>query len=236
LLGSNQTSKNEPKYFLLFLLFLFISSGYNSTYSFFLLVPFIITQTQNKLTIAKYILVFLICALPPRLFTENNVFLQHYKLYLMVGLFAIIIVEKKETWQISKTAGAILVLMIGWHCLGLFSAKQEVRYEYAFDDLKMPTITDYAISGEKIRMTYYGYNGGDITEFALPENAICNLPLPAKNQIYIGPGNILYSKINCHNGNYLFLSDVGRGVGLFHLFSCAPDQFPLSELKSLPGK
>jgi hypothetical protein len=58
----------------------------------------------------------------------------------------------------------------------------------------------------------------------------CRLPLPPQN-LYRDHHNLLYKNIICRNDSVIFLCDVGRGVGLYHIFAVPRARFPFEELK-----
>lgn len=220
----------ETAALVLLLLFLFIGSGYFSTYSLLVLPPFLILHRKGAAPVFQLILVLIICAVPPRILQDAPVWIQHFKLYALLLLFALTLTRPERTVRMNAIAALLLIVFAAANLAKLFLLESPPKYTYFSNAIVQHYVTDYSIVNDSLQATVYSMKGKQNVKIPLSKATSCSLPLPKKAQ-YLGPGNLLYKNIVCRNDSVIFMCDVGRGVGLYHLYCVPARQFPVNQLK-----
>ena len=213
----------------LLLLLLYIGSGYSSTYSLLIFPPFILV-TNSKRQMLRVLLTILICALPPRLLTDAPIVFQHFKLYLFLALFILLVATGIHKFRMSLTTITIMVLFGIVQIRKVIASDQLPEYEYFRKAITQDYITDYSIYNDTLKATAYSMRGKEQLTLPLTPGTSCRIPLPPQN-LYRDHHNLLYKNIICRNDSVIFLCDIGRGVGLYHIFAVPRARFPFEELK-----
>jgi hypothetical protein len=213
----------------LLLLLLYIGSGYSSTYSLLILPPFLLVTTSKRQLVCV-LLTILICALPPRLFTDAPVVFQHFKLYLFLTLFILLIAPGIRKFRLSLMTTTIMVFFGIVQIRKVIVSDQLPQYGYFSKAITQDYITDYSIYNDTLKATAYSMRGKELLSLPLTPGTTCTHPMPPQN-LYRDHHHLLYKNIICRNDSVIFLCDVGRGVGLYHIFAVPRAQFPFEELK-----
>lgn len=229
LLRSTNAQQRDSVPLALLLLLLYIGSGYSSTYSLLVLPPFILITTTRKQLLSA-VLTILICALPPRLLTDAPVFVQHFKLYLFLALFIVLVAPGIRNLRASAIVTAVLTLFGILQIQKIVTADQLPKYQYFKKTITQDYITDFSIHHDTLTAIAYSMRGKEIVTIPLTHETPCSLPLEPQN-LYRDRHHLLYKNITCRNDSVIFLCDVGRGVGLYHIFAMPKAQFPFEQLK-----
>jgi len=213
----------------LLLLLLYIGSGYSSTYSLLVLPPFLLVITSRRPLVYVVLTIFM-CALPPRLLTDAPVIFQHFKLYLFLALFMILVAPGIRNLRVSAMTTAIIIVFGILQIQKIVTADQTPKYEYFKKTITQDYITDFAIHNDTLTAIAYSMRGKEIVTIPLPQETPCSLPVEPQH-LYRDRHHLLYKNITCRNDSVIFLCDVGRGVGLYHIFVMPKAQFPFEQLK-----
>lgn len=214
----------------LLLLFMCLGSGYFSMYSLVVFSPFFILQRNGAAPITQAVLVVVICLFPWQLPDTVPVFFQHYKLYALMLLFILVATRSERSGRMSVVSASLLFVFVVAQVVKLFVPGGGPKYSYYRKDILQHYVSDYEINGNELKLTVYSKKGRESILIQLPSSSGCELPVPKRSE-YIGKGHILYKNILCRNDSILFLSDAGRGTGLYHIYSVPKSKFPLNELK-----
>lgn len=220
---------------LLLLVFLNIGSGYSSTYSLLVLVPFALLFSEGNAPLIRTLLLVGICLLPPRLLEHAPVVLQHYKFWLLLLVFFLTAGTGLRPVRLSPVIFRLTLLFIGLQAAkAVFLPKQLPMTYYSQSLTKYDYIQDYQLTDSAFKINGYGVSGKTTTTLPYLTGSYCALsgkPDPVHNRIFIGPGNHLFRTLVCDDKKVIFLCDQGRGVGLFHLFTMPREQFPFDQLR-----
>ncbi|MBN8703313.1 MAG: DUF2029 domain-containing protein [Bacteroidetes bacterium] len=207
--------KNEIA-FCIFTILVFsnMTSGYNSTYSLLLLVPFCLTTKLSK----NYLFVFALIAillLPPRLFDGSIIILAHYKLILFTLLLILILKEVKFEFKLNKSILFISSIYISLITINFARSKDyEFNYFPPIANKSIHYVQQYSQNSNTLTYTYFNYSGIhiDSTKVSNPiEKCIKN-----KN-ILLQDGSEI-NTISCIGDTIVFLTDYKRGPGLYNIF------------------
>ncbi|MCA6363059.1 MAG: DUF2029 domain-containing protein [Bacteroidetes bacterium] len=230
LFRSGIQKSGETGAFVLLLLFLFLGSGYFSTYSLLILPPFFILHRRGAAPVMQMLLLLIICAVPPRMFEHAPVALQHFKLYALVLLFALTAARPERGVRMNAVAALLLLSFAAVQIVKVFLPHSGPQFAYFSRTISQHYVTDYMIEGNALRATVYNKAGKEKITLPLAAAAHCEVKLPAKPE-YAGPGNVLFKNIVCRNDSVIFMSDAGRGAGLYHLYAMPRSKFPFHQLK-----
>ncbi|MCU0432408.1 MAG: DUF2029 domain-containing protein [Bacteroidia bacterium] len=230
LFRSGISRPGETGAFVLLLLFLFLGSGYFSTYSLLVLPPFFILHRKGAAPVTQLVLLLVICAVPPRVLEYAPVALQHFKLYALLLLFALAASRPERGVRMNAVAAVLVLLFAALQLAKLFLPGGGPRYAYYSSKIQQHYVTDYSISNHTLTATVYSKAGKEKIALPLATATPCTLPLAPRTE-YIGNGNVLYKNIVCRNDTVLFMCDAGRGVGLYHLYAVPRSKFPFATLK-----
>lgn len=229
LLRANMAQQRDAIPIVLLLLLVYIGSGYSSTYSLLVLPPFMLITTSRR-QLLSVALAILICALPPRLFADAPVMVQHFKLYLFLALFIVLAPFDIRNLRISIITTAIMIVFGLLQILKIATADQAPKYEYFNKNITQDYITDYSIDNDTLKATAYSMRGKETVTLPLSKGTVCTLQI-APQDLYCDDNHLLYKNIICRNDSVIFLCDVGRGVGLYHIFAIPRAHFPFDQLK-----
>ena len=212
------------KKFVLLILFLCITSGYTSTYSLILLLPFIVVGNSKNdwIRATLYSVAFI---LPPRIFDGYSPFLEEYKLWIFIVLF---IWESKVEFgfrrieKMQLVVGMLLLFMVVFKFahrpeeLPLTYYKPEaVKHHYVFNAF---------IADGKIE--YLTYADGGFKKFTVPYDGKPNyqeqINSEGKGAYHVG--GVKWDIIGETETEYLVISDYHRGPGLTHLYTLRKEQ------------
>jgi hypothetical protein len=204
--------QDVAKKFVLLILFLFITSGYTSTYSLLLLVPFV-SPAQSKWDWVRIGLYSMVLVFPPRMFDGYSPFLEEYKLWLFIAL---LIWESKvdnpfkRIEKMQAVLGTCLLMMI---IFKLSDKPERLPLEY----FKSETMKhDYVLSAH--------VGEGTIEYLTYEANGFRMFTVPYDGKPYYGPEDKEFGgKVECYaigetESEFLVLSDYHRGPGLYHLY------------------
>lgn len=227
LVGAWKNIVDWKKKILLLLLLVNITSGYTSTYSLLLMVPFISfgANSRHEFTLSDWIRVMLyavVLMFPPRIFDGYSPFLEEYKLWIFIALF---IMECKPTFSFKRLekpqmlVAAILFAMV----IFKFTNRPEVfPLKYYHPDL---VHQDYVLDA------YFGYVDGTITYVSYADGGFREYVIPAQgnwfpsDDVYQFIHGVTIRMIAQNEENMLVLSDYHRGPGLFHLYTISKSEF-----------
>lgn len=230
LFRSGMQKPGETGAFVLLLLFLFLGSGYFSTYSLLILPPFFILHRRGAAPVTQLLLLLIICTVPPRLLEHAPVALQHFKLYALVLLFALAAARPERGVRMNAVAALLLLCFAGMQIAKLFLPGGGPQFTYFNRLLTQDYVTNYTIAGNTLQATVYSKTGKERITLALTPAEPCEVNLPAKPE-YVWPGNVLFKNIACRNDSVIFMSDAGRGAGLYHIYVMPRNKFPFHRLK-----
>lgn len=219
--GAWKSGAFPRKKLLLLVLFVNITSGYTSTYSLLLLLPFIETgnTTRDWIRMMLYAALFM---LPPRLFDGASPLLEEYKLWLFIAVF---ILEVAPQYSFNRIEKAQLVMA------SFFFAMVIVRFSQRAE--KMPltyyqpeTITqDYVLNAvvHDSAVTYVAYAPAGFQQFeAADQSRKTWTPVDAAEFYVRG----VHLRLIGYSGEQaLVLSDYHRGPGLYHLYTISQRDF-----------
>lgn len=226
--GFKKTGETEP--FVLLLLLLFLGSGYSSTYSLLVLPPFFMLHRKGSAPMLQLLLLLVVCAVPPRILQDASVWVQHFKLFALLLLFALTLTPRERAVRMNAVAALLLLIFAGVQITKIVLARNQPQLNYFSKTISQHYITDYTIANDTLFATAYSMKGKEQIKLALEKGEACEVQL-RKQPEYIGAGNLLYKNIVCRNDSVIFLCDAGRGVGLYHIYSMPRKQFPFNQLK-----
>lgn len=206
------------------LLFLLLTSGYTSSYSFVILLPFVVGEMKsvNFFKLLLYAMVFLA---PARLFDGMNPFLEEYKMWAMLALFIAETVPAFSFRVIRIEQATVAAALLMFFCMKSFSKPETLPMTY----FKPQAINSDYVIGAYLRNDSLNYIVNDNGVFML-KNMMMK---PAFNSaIWNSRNNEAYKLHHVNviliaerNDELLVLSDYRRGPGLFHLYSMPVKEF-----------
>lgn len=213
LVGAWKAALDWRKKILLLLLLVNITSGYTSTYSLLLLVPFISfgnsVQDWIRMMLYSMILVF-----PPRIFDGYSPFLEEYKLWIFIALF---IMECKPSFGFRRIERPQLILASIFLVAIVFKFSQRpetmpLTY-YRPDLVKQHYVLDaFPVDSSVV---YISYADGAFRQYAIPIKEKWN----SGDGIFTFVNGVRIKQIGTDGQNLLVLSDYHRGPGLLHLYT-----------------
>jgi len=225
LVGAWKKTLSRNKKILLLLLVMNITSGYTSTYSLLLMVPFIefgnTTRDWIKVMLYGVVLMF-----PPRIFDGYSAFAEEYKLWIFIAL---LVMECNPTFGFKRIekpqliVGSVFLAMI---ILKFAHRPEEMRLNYYRPDIVNQDYVLYAFAHDS-SLTYVSYADGSFRSYRVPlkENWTYS------ETVYPSVHGVAFRAVGENEENMLVLSDYHRGPGLFHLYIISK-----SEFKSITGQ
>jgi hypothetical protein len=197
---------------LVLLLLLNITSGYTSTYSLLLLLPFITPEHTTRGWIKALLYGILFC-LPPRLFDGASPFLEEYKLWIFIAL---LIMECAPAFSFRKLEKPQLVVAAFFFCMVVIKIAQrpeEMPLQYYRTDVIQQhyVLNAYPMNDRLLYMTY----ADGFREFAVDIDPEWTTEQMYKENI----NGVNFVIIGTGKNDLLVLSDYHRGPGLLHLYT-----------------
>jgi hypothetical protein len=197
---------------LLLLLLVNITSGYTSTYSLLLFLPFVSfgNTMRDWIKVMCYAVIFVF---PPRIFDGYSPFLEEYKLWIFIGLFVMECLPRFSFRKLEKPQ-----LMVGAILLGMIIFKFSNRPEvlplsyYRTDLIKQKYVLEAFPANGNVK--YLSYADGKFREYNVP---VGDWRVEWDSLVVVHGVNMKIVGSNAEN--ILVLSDYHRGPGLFHLFT-----------------
>jgi hypothetical protein len=216
-LNSEKISKSNA--FIVLIVLMNIISGYTSTYSLLIMFPAILFN-QERMSSLFYILLALICFLPPRMMEDVGPLLAHYKLYLFFGLFLVLISEDRVL-RISMGSWLVLSVFTVLSIVKIAVSNQRPTFLYYQPKvLNEHFIVDATISNVQLSYVFYNYSGYNekvLIDSNLKDNCSDYLNDFYKTSLFLKDGTQIKS-IGCFGDTVVVLSDYNRGPGLYNLF------------------
>lgn len=215
LIGAWKNNKGIREKFLLLILFMNIVSGYSSTYSFLLLLPFIsFTGTTRDWTrVLLYCIVFMF---PSRLFDGYSPFLEEYKLWILLVL---LLLETSGDWGFRHLEKPQLLLGLIMSAFIIFRLSQRPEVMpltyYHPEEAKQ----DYVLSAyaESTTITYVTSIPEGFAQYSFNTKGEQGWTPQTSAEFYTRGVHI--RMIAFRGDEALVLSDYHRGPGLFHLYT-----------------
>jgi hypothetical protein len=216
-------SQDVRKKFVLLILFLCITSGYTSTYSLILLLPFIIVGNTRKdwIRAGLYSIAF---SLPPRIFDGYSPFMEEYKLWIFIALF---IWESKVEFgfrKIEKMQLVLSLMLVGMVIFKFAHRPEELPLRYYKPDAIKHDYVFNAFVGDST-IEYLTYTEGGFKQFSVPYDGVPNYEgqknSEGKEAYHVG--GVRWDIIGETATEYLVVSDYHRGPGLTHLYTLRKD-------------
>lgn len=206
------------------LLFLLLTSGYTSSYSFVIILPFLFSK-EYALSLLKIGLYTIVFVAPPRLFDGTNPFLEEYKMWVMLALFIAETVPAFSFRVIRLEQAVVAATLLIFFCLKSLNNPETLQMTY----FKPDAINSDYVTGAYIRNDSLNYMINENGTFKLKKLVM----KPAFNGAeWISRNNEAYklNHVNViliaeRNDELLVLSDYRRGPGLFHLYSLPKTYF-----------
>lgn len=211
--------------FALLVLFVCITSGYTSTYSLILILPFIIVGNSQRdwIRAALYSIVFV---LPPRIFDGYSPFLEEYKLWIFIALF---IWEAKPEFSFRRVekmqllTGLLLTVIV---IFKLSHRPEELPLTYYKPDkANQHYVLNAYVADHSVH--YLAYVGNGFQMFELPYDGIASDGTAQNNYTH----GVMWKVIGETDKEYLILSDYRRGPGLTHLYTVRKEHFNVLRAK-----
>ncbi len=226
LVGAWKNAIDWKKKILLLLLFVNITSGYTSTYSLLLMVPFVTFGAErSEFAYSDWIRVMLyavVLMFPPRIFDGFSPFLEEYKLWIFITLF---VMESKPSFSFKRleipqmVVGAIFFVMI----IFKFTSRPEVfplRY-YHPELVTQDYVLDAILTDGSV--TYVSYADGGFREYTIPADEEWR----SFGRGSINLHGVEMKSIGTDGESMLILSDYHRGPGLFHLYTISTREYEI---------
>lgn len=198
---------------LLLLLVANITSGYTSTYSLLLLVPFITLENTTRGWI-KVLLYGIVFCFPPRIFDGTSPFLEEYKLWIFIALF---IIECKPSFSfrtLEKPQLVVGVFFLATVLLKTAQRPEQMPLNYYRPDLiHQHYVLNAYPRGD--RMLYLSYADGGFHEFSVNITPEWQNTGMYKENIH----GVNFYVVAGSTNDLLVLSDYHRGPGLLHLYT-----------------
>lgn len=212
LVGAWKEKRNFMSKFLLLILFLFITSGYTSTYSLLLLLPFV--DLKNSVgDWVKVVLYGVIMMAPPRMFDGLSPFLEEYKLWLLIVLFIWEVRPQFGFRHIEKMQALTGLLMLGMVILKFAHRPEQLPLTYFKPGvINQDYVLHAFVSADSVK--YVSYTSSGFREFAVPFEG-----KQAGLQEWKYAHGVKWQTIGETETGYLVLSDYHRGPGLMHLYT-----------------
>lgn len=214
LVGAWKSTADWRKKILLLILFLNITSGYTSTYSLILMVPFIaFGNTVRDWT--RVMLYAIILMFPPRLFDGYSPLLEEYKLWLFIAVFLIEIQPSFGFRRLEKTQVAVAALLLIAIVVKFVHRPEQMPLTYY-----KPHIVnqDYVLAAIPTDSTieYVSYTPDGFREFDAP---FAGKPDDCESCGDFYVQGVKFRRVGMVGDSLLVLSDYHRGPGLFHLYT-----------------
>ena len=210
--------------FSFWILTMILLSPYGSTYTFVLLIfPFLAlfkSDIPNVKKIIFCVVLFLISNIPLSLFIENQFPFSYLRLFLLLLLFVLFLMELRQKINWKMIAIFALVPML---CVLIFKKEEVVKSTILLEDLPI-LIYDYKIgkSPENIYEHLTGYYWDGQEKVILWKKDIQTAqPLDLKNNQVFYNKQLTFDKSNklkpmlIDNKYILYLSDYDRGIGFY---------------------
>ncbi len=206
------------------LLFLLLTSGYTSSYSFVIILPFLLAK-EDALSLLKIGIYTLVFVAPPRLFDGANPFLEEYKMWAMLTLFIAETVPVFSFRVIRKEQAVVVATLLIFFCMKSLNNPETLQMTY----FKPEAINSDYVTGAYLHNDSLNYIVNEKGTFKLKKMVL----KPAFNGAeWISRNNEAYklNHVNViliaeRNDELLVLSDYRRGPGLFHLYSLPKTYF-----------
>lgn len=226
ILRCEMAEQSDVKPWLLLFVLLNLSSGYNSIYSWLTLLPFffVLKMESRRDRLALILIVFLVL-FPAKLLSNGSLFLVYSKLWIGIALLLVLAfpMQKTKVWTKSVVVFSVSFLILQF--LRIMHAKETATYTYYHPEVWQTSyLLDYALIDDSLVASTWGV--GDTKQIAmlLPSQyqPIQQIDSSTRNPLVLASG-VLIKKQMIINDTLVFLSDAGRGVGLYHLF-CIPNR------------
>jgi hypothetical protein len=197
-----------------------LASPYGSTYTLILLLfPFftlVKSDVSNIKKVAFCTLLFLICNLPLSVFITNNFPFSYLRLFLLMLLFILFLIEleQKINWKIIAVAALVPMIL-----LLIFKKEENIKSHIMLPDAPI-LIYNYIIANDNLLAECKDSTKRDGE--VMPFNCNTVRPLHLKeNQVFYNNQQLTFDKSNklkpmlIDNKYILYLSDYGRGIGFY---------------------
>ena len=200
-------------------------SGYGTSYSLILLtIPAVDLLKENEslsLKITYAVLLILITVFPVHLFLKTSFPFQYIRLWLLLIVFTIMLSKRKL--KISLWNYCIIIALLSIPVIFRYMKKED-ESSYYLNSEPSALLLDFNIHQDKLMVYYFNDNGKDSTLYStnFKVNKIEELPIINNQVLYqhtpLTFGGDLKKKAMLINGEeLLYLSDKGKGVGLYSL-------------------
>lgn len=212
--GAWKTGANWKKKFLLLILLLNITSGYTSTYSLLLMLPFI-EAGKNRQDWIRIMLYATVLIFPPRMFDGYTPFLEEYKLWIFIVLFILEIKPHFSFHRLEKVQLAVGIIFLGAIILKFMQRPEQLPLTYykpeivKQDYILKAVYTDSAVS-------YVAYTPNGFREFSVPYEGEMDYCDSCDEFAIHG---VRFQRVGETTDSLLVLTDYHRGPGLFHLYT-----------------
>jgi hypothetical protein len=231
---AEQSSPLDGRSWLAIFVLFNLSSGYNSVYALLLPALFcLFLEMRSKRDWAIGLLVVCITLLPAQLLENTPLLIQYSKLGLTLVLLLLLIFPISFRDLFTPSLVVLSFLFLSTQVLRILRSDEEPRYTYFHPEIwKAAYVLDYWIQDDSLFASTWGKDGAKQVSMKLAyPTRIMQEKDPSYSIPTITSSGILVKKKLLINDTVLFLSDAGRGVGLYHLF-CMPIR--RAELKAKP--
>lgn len=210
---------------LLLLLFVNFTSGYGSSYSLLLMLPFIELEndTRSWIRTLLYAIVFMF---PPRIFDGTSPFLEQYKLWIFIALFFMEALQKFSFKVIERAqvfVAVVFLTMVGFR----FAQRPEVMTMsyYKPDVISADFVLGAYVENHKIVCLVPTEKGFDKRSVQMDSTALYSTgPFLTLDERY---RHVRFVILASGNDSVFALSDYHRGPGLYHLYHMSKHDFSL---------
>jgi|GEM_PF-2063995 len=213
------------------LLFLLLTSGYTSSYSFIILLPFLLLSDSN-LSVTKVILYILVFLGPPRIFDGTHPLLEEYKMWIMLTLFimetlpyfSFKVVRREQVFAIA----ALLIFFIGKS----LNRPESLPMSY----FRPAVINSDFVTGAYLHEDQLHYVVNDNGTFKVNQlqmkPAFNGAQWISRNNERLHLHHVNVVVVAERNEELLVLSDYRRGPGLYHLYTMPKTEFARLKIES----
>lgn len=214
LVGAWKAGADWKKKILLLILLVNITSGYTSTYSLLLMLPFVsVGKTQQDWI--RVMLYAAILMFPPRIFDGNSPFVEEYKLWMFMAIFIMEIKAHFSFRRLDKVQLAVGVIFLSMIIAKFMQRPEQLPLTYYKPEIVKQDYILKAVHTDSA-VSYVAYTQAGFQEFSVPYDGERDACESCFHQYIHG---VRLINVGAKGDSLLVLSDYHRGPGLFHLYA-----------------
>lgn len=213
------------------LLFLLLTSGYTSSYSFVVLLPFLLVR-DSDLSLVKVILYSVVFIGPPRVFDGTHPVLEEYKMWIMLTLFILETLPQFSFKVVRREQGFAIATLLIFFIGKSFNRPENLPLSY----FRPAVINSDFVTGAYLHEDQLHYVVNESGTFKVNQvkmkTAFNGAQWISRNNERFHLHHVNVVIVAERNEELLVLSDYRRGPGLYHLYTMPKTEFARLKIES----